>query len=320
MVREWDLQTQRVLQTFTGHRLCVWSVDYSPDGSSIVSGSGDSTVKLWDARTGNPVKTFSTEQGDIWSVKFSPDGRLIAGVTNNTQVCLWLVTGELCATLSGDENVVRSLAFSPDSQLLATGCFDACWRLWDVHTSRMLGCYPGHTNWIWDITFSPVRAGSPGANESQLPSRIATCSADRTARLWDVVTGELLQIFEGHTLDVLAVKFSPNGQYLATCSSDSRSERLRQRTIKIWEIETGKVVQTLTGHLDRVLSISYSPDGTLIASTSGDETIKLWNLTTGECTATWKPLSPYSGLNITGATGLTPATIGSLKMLGAIAD
>jgi WD40 repeat protein/ABC-type dipeptide/oligopeptide/nickel transport system ATPase subunit len=308
MVREWDLQTRQVVQTFTGHQLCVWSIDYSPDGNSIVSGSGDSTVKLWDATTGNLIKTFSTEQGDIWSVKFSPDGRLIAGVTNNTQVCLWLVTGELVATLSGHENVVRSLAFSPDSRLLATGCFDACWRLWDVQTGELLGCYAGHTNWIWDLTFSPVRGASPGENGRS----VATCSVDRTARLWDVVTGQLLQIFEGHALEVLAVKFSPNGQHLATCSSD--------RTIKIWEIETGKLVQTLKGHRDRVLSICYSPDGLLIASSSGDETIDLWDLTTGECTATWKPLSPYSGLNITGATGLTPATIGSLKMLGAIAS
>jgi WD40 repeat protein len=300
IVREWDLQTQQVLKTFTGHQLCVWSIDYSSDGKSIVSGSGDDTVKLWDATTGNLIKTFTAEQGDIWSVKFSPDGRSIAGVTNNTQVSLWLVTGELAVTLNGHENVVRSLAFSPDSQLLATGCCDACWRLWDVQTGRMLGCYRGHTNWIWDITFSPDGRS------------VATGSADRTVRLWDVSTGTLLQIFEGHALEVLAVKFSPKGQYLATCSSD--------RTIKIWEIKTGKVVRTLTGHRDRVLSISYSPDGMTIASSSGDETIKLWNLTTGECLVTWKPLSPYSGLNITGATGLTPATIGSLQMLGAIAD
>jgi WD40 repeat protein len=164
----------------------------------------------------------------------------------------------------------------------------------------MLGCYAGHTNWIWDITFSP---------DGRL---IATGSTDLTVRLWCVATGELLQTFEGHTLEVLFVKFSPNGQYLATGSAD--------RTIKIWEIKTGGVFQTLTGHLDRVLSVSYSSDGQILASGSGDGTFKLWNLTTGECTATCQPLPPYTGMNLAGATGLTPATIFSLTGLGAIID
>lgn len=330
IIREWDVQTQTMLQQFTGHQLCIWSIDYSPDGRLIVSGSGDSTVKLWDAETGELVKTLSAQQGDVWKVQFSPDGQLIAGVgLDNIGVYLWSVTGELLTTLIGHTNVVRSLSFSPDSQVLATASFDGYWRLWDVQTGNMLGCYAGHTNWVWDITFSP---------DGRF---LATCSADLTVRLWacpvgvasplairsrrEAETGNLLQTFTGHTHEVHTVKFSPNGQYLASSSSD--------RTIKIWEIETGKISQTL-GHLvggasllgqtlglrneNRVLSIGYSPDGKILVSGSGDETIKLWDLTTGECTASWKPLPPYSGLNITGATGLSPATIGSLKSLGAI--
>jgi WD40 repeat protein/ABC-type dipeptide/oligopeptide/nickel transport system ATPase subunit len=316
-VTEWDLQTQQVLQTFAGHQLCVWSVDYSPDGKSIVSGSADGTVKLWNAQTGNLEQTFSARSGDVWSVQFSPDGNRIAGVgMDGTRVYLWRSTGELVATLIGHHNIVRSIAFSPvrgaspeeNSQLLATGCFDSYWRLWNVATGELLGCYAGHSNWIWDITFSPDGR------------EIATCSADRTIRLWEVATGKLLQTFQGHSNEVVAVKFSPNGQFLATGSSD--------RTIKIWDVETGQVFQTLTGHRvggasagreNRVLAISYHPDGRQLVSSSGDDIIK-WDLTTGECTATWKPIPPYAGLNLTGATGLTPATIGSLKMLGAIAS
>ncbi len=316
MVREWDLQHQQPIQTFTGHQMSVWSVDYSPDGRSIVSGSSDSTVKLWNAELGNLVKTFSVGQGEVCRVKFSPDGRLIAGVAENTGVCLWSVTGELLATLSGGTNLVRSISFSPNSQLLATASFDACWRLWDVQTSQLLSCYTGHTNWIWDVAFSPDGRS------------VATCSADLTVRLWacpvgeasplairsrgDVATGNCLQILEGHSLEILSVKFSPNGQYLATGSADS--------TINIWKIETGQVVQTLTGHLDRVLCVSYSPDGNLLASSSSDETIKLWDLATGECLNTYKPLPPYAGMDITGATGLSAATLESLQTLGAIVN
>jgi WD40 repeat protein len=200
----------------------------------------------------------------------------------------------------------RSIAFSPDSQLLATASYDACWRLWDVNTCQMLGCYRGHTNWIFDLTFSPDGRS------------IATCSADLNVRLWDVATGNLLQTFEGYTLEILCIKFSPDGQYLATGGGSASTDRQSQPTIRIWEIATGKIFQTLTGHTDRILALNYSPDGKLLVSSSGDETIKLWDLTTGECTTTWKPLPPYSRLNITGATGLTLATTASLKSLGAI--
>jgi WD40 repeat protein/ABC-type dipeptide/oligopeptide/nickel transport system ATPase subunit len=323
ILREWDVQTQTMLQTFTGHQLCVWSIDYSPDGRcsdgeatpTIVSGSADSTVKLWDAETGNLLQTFSAQAGDVWSVKFSPDGQFIAGVAlDNTGVCLWLVTGELCGTFIGHTHLVRSIAFSPvcgaspaeNSQLLATASYDGCWRLWDVKTRELLGCYSGHTNWIFDLTFSPDGRS------------IATCSADLTVRLWDVATGHLLQTFAGYTLEILCLKFSPNGQYLATGGGEASTEKQSQPTIRIWDLNTGKIFQTLTGHVDRILSIDYSPDGKLLVSSSGDETIKIWDLTTNECTATWKPLPLYSGLNITGATGLTPATIDSLKSLGAI--
>ncbi len=298
IVRQWDLNSHQICQTFTGHQLCILSVDYSPDGKSIISGSGDSTVKLWNAEHGNLIKTFAVEQGDVWNVKFSPDGRFIAGVSDHIRVRIWLVTGELFTTLSGHPNVIRSLAFSPNSQLLATGSCDSCWRLWDVQTGQLVGSYSGHTNWIWGLTFSP---------DGRL---LASCSADLTVRLWDVATGNLLSTLEGHQPEALCIKFSPDGQYLATGSSD--------HTIKIWEIETGQIIKTLTGHRDRVLSVNYSPDGQLLASSSSDATIKLWNLTAGDCLHTYKPLPPYAGMNITGATGLTPATLDSLKSLGAI--
>jgi WD40 repeat protein len=101
-----------------GQQLCVWSVDYSPDGRSIVSGSADSTVKLWNAETGELVQTLSAQPGDVWKVQFSPDGLPIAAIgMDNTGVYLWSLTGELVGTLIGGQNVVRSLAFSPDSQL-----------------------------------------------------------------------------------------------------------------------------------------------------------------------------------------------------------
>jgi WD40 repeat protein/ABC-type dipeptide/oligopeptide/nickel transport system ATPase subunit len=303
IVRIWDVQTGNIVQTLTGSPESIQSVDYSADGSLIASGSMDGRLRVWDAKTGKLVRQIVADSESVFNVQFSPglqlgQQRLVASCGMDNTACLWVAaTGELVTTLDGDR-LIHTIGFSPDGKLLITAGFDCCWRLWDVATSQMLGCFSGHTNWIWNLAWSP---------DGQ---HLATASYDRTARLWDLATGQLLHTFDGYAQEVLTVKFSPNGQHLAVGSGDG--------TIKIWDIATGQLVQTLTGHLDRILALSYHPDGQLLASSSADETIKLWDITTGDCHRTDKPLPPYAGLNITGATGLTAATIDALKTLGAI--
>jgi serine/threonine protein kinase len=99
-------------------------------------------------------------------------------------------------------------------------------------------------------------------------------SDDKTIKLWDVKTGNLLQTFTGHSSSVSSVAYSPDGQTLASGSQDD--------TIKLWDVKTGNLLQTLTRDSSGVNSVAYSPDGqTLASSGSMDKTIKLWDVKTG---------------------------------------
>ncbi|MBX3101516.1 MAG: caspase family protein [Bacteroidetes bacterium] len=106
----------------------------------------------------------------------------------------------------------------------------------------------------------------------------------------------------GHTLDVNTVAFSPDGQLLASGSSD--------RTIRLWNARTGALSQTLDAHTASVNSLSFSPDGTLLASGSSDGTLKIWDVVTGRLLKSFdsqgKPLECVSF----GADGATIATAG----------
>ncbi|NEO45874.1 MAG: hypothetical protein F6K55_17790 [Moorea sp. SIO4A3] len=73
----------------------------------------------------------------------------------------------------------------------------------------------------------------------------------------------------GHRAPVNSVAFSPDGQTIATASSDN--------TVKLWNLE-GKHLQTLSGYRAPVNSVAFSPDGQTIVSASSDKTVKLWNL------------------------------------------
>jgi WD40 repeat protein len=104
--------------------------------------------------------------------------------------------------------------------------------------------------------------------------------------------------------------FSPDGQILVGGSDDS--------TVQLWEVLTGQCLKTLRGHTEKVWSVAFSRDGQTLVSGSQDETVKIWNVKTGECLKTLVAARPYEGMNITGVTGLTEATIAMLKALGAV--
>ncbi len=105
-------------------------------------------------------------------------------------------------------------------------------------------------------------------------STLASCSDDKTIKLWDINSGELKTTLTGHIWTVYSIAFSPDGSTLASCSSDN--------TIKLWDINSGELKNTLTGHSDSVSSITFSPDGSTLASCSNDKTIKLWDINSGE--------------------------------------
>ncbi|EAZ93039.1 nSTAND1 domain-containing NTPase [Crocosphaera chwakensis] len=103
-------------------------------------------------------------------------------------------------------------------------------------------------------------------------------SADKTIKVWNLATGEIIHTLKGHNDWVLSVSFSPDGQTLVSSSGD--------RIIRVWNLEIGGEIRTLKGHNDWVFSVSFSPDGQTLVSSSADKTIKVWNLVTGEAIRT----------------------------------
>jgi WD40 repeat protein/actin-like ATPase involved in cell morphogenesis len=79
---------------------------------------------------------------------------------------------------------------------------------------------------------------------------------------------------EGHSGDVNAVAFTPNGKFMASGSSDG--------TVRGWSLRTGESVGTLPGPQDRVTCVSFSPDGRFLAAGGLDKTIRVWKLPKGE--------------------------------------
>lgn len=245
LVRLWSLQgiEPNILRI---HQSPVTSVEFSPDGKQLVSGSDGSTsldavaknnarVIFWQV-DGSVIKTFSVE-GGVASAQFSPDGKTIAAAVNpvNTtetsgQVLRWNLDGTQLNALPS-QGEVTSISFNSSGSTIA---------LAENASSTQI------------------------VNNNQVPVR----QFSGQISLWQL-TGQKLQTFAAHDDRITSVRYSPNGQFLASSSWDN--------TVKLWTTD-GKLLKTLKGHTGQVTNVQFSPDGKTIASTSYDTTIKLWNL------------------------------------------
>jgi WD40 repeat protein len=130
-----------LLRVLEGHKQSVKSVAFSPNGTRIVSGSDNNTLRLWDAKSGQPIGApLLCHESWILSVAFSPDGTRIVSGSNDKTLQLWdAKSGQpIGAPLQAHEDLVRSVAFSPGGTRIVSGSVDNTVRLYDAKSGEVL--------------------------------------------------------------------------------------------------------------------------------------------------------------------------------------
>ncbi|KAL5641772.1 hypothetical protein ACGC1H_002025 [Rhizoctonia solani] len=159
-VQLWDVQRMtRVANPFQAHTKAVWSVQFSPDGTRVVSGSDDNTICVWDVERGRTiVGPIRGHTHWVFSVDFSPDGSQIVSCSGDGTVRLWGAReGRLIGNpYKGHTGSVYSVAFSPCGTYVASGGRDQTVRLWDVRTGRQIAqSFEEHTDVVNSLAYSP---------------------------------------------------------------------------------------------------------------------------------------------------------------------
>jgi hypothetical protein len=119
----------------------------------------------------------------------------------------------------------------------------------------------GHEDFVVSATFSPDGKW------------IVTASHDRTARVWNAVTGAEIAVLKGHESQLNSAAFSPDGRRVVTASDD--------KTARVWDASTGAEIAVLKGHEKGVKFATFSPDGTHVVTASVDHTARVWDSVTG---------------------------------------
>ena len=226
----WNAETGELLHTIP-HKAEVVCAGFSPDGQRLATGAFDGTARIWEVKTGEPLIEVLRHGAYVNSIQFSTDGLKLVTTSADNVARVWDTEPAhvLCIALW---NRLRQpvpwanyfTSFSPDAnRVVAGGGPEAL--VWDALTGRRL-------------PVPPLRHGSMvmSAEFSKDGQRIATASADYTARIWDAHSGKDLVQPIVHSNQVLSAQFSPDGRRLLTSSPITNGVRL-------WEARTGRWVR-----------------------------------------------------------------------------
>jgi WD40 repeat protein len=291
-------ESSALIRTLSGHKGWVHDCAFSPDGSRIVSASGDKTLKIWRLPGGVEEFTLAGHEWSVTACAFSPDGsRILSGGLDETLRIWDAVTGVQQVTLSTCGEV-RACAFSPDGSRIVSGNQWGRLTVWDVATGTVIAELSGHTGPVRACAFSPDAQSIVSASDDYslkvwnvgAATELATLvghsfwvggcafspdgsrvlsAGDETLRFWDPVTGVEQETFEVGPVSGCA--FDPDGSRIASTGSQS------DQTVRLWDAVTGSPLAVLVGHTNYVNACRFSPDGALVASASADGTVKVWD-------------------------------------------
>jgi WD40 repeat protein len=301
-IKLWDIKTGICLRTFEGHNDHIWSVCFNPDGKTVLSGSVDKTIKLWNIATGQCIRTFEGHNDYIWSVCFSPDGKTALSGSRDKTIKLWnIATGQCIRTFKGHNDYIQSVCFSPDGKTALSGSRDKTIKLWNIVTGQCIQTFEGHDNYIWSVCFSPD--GKTALSGSY----------DKTLKLWFIPkpdyemviskvipTGKTLYYAERfNSLVVEARFFTLEGNITAALDTLREMSQipLFGKSTAYYTIKKSVmrycICNKIINQKKRIISqeaysVCFNPDGKTALSGSYDKTIKLWEVTTGQCVHTFE--------------------------------
>ncbi|MCX6328257.1 MAG: WD40 repeat domain-containing protein, partial [Bacteroidia bacterium] len=254
-----DIGTAIRIKSLAGHQNWVFSVSFSPDEKTFISGGLDSTLKYWDIETGKVLRTYTGHKDRIFGSCYSPDNKSFISGSWDRTVKLWdIATGKEIKTFTGHEYRVNCVAFAPDGKSFISGSHDKSIKLWDVTTGNELKTFTGHDDDVWSLAYSPDGRS------------FISGSGDATIKLWDIASGKELKTLVGHNGSIASLCFSSDGKTILSGSTD--------KTLKLWDANNGLPLKTFAGHTGTVVGARFHPSGNFIMSFSDDKTLKYWDI------------------------------------------
>ncbi|NET02154.1 MAG: WD40 repeat domain-containing protein [Sphaerospermopsis sp. SIO1G1] len=277
----WDLSKGELIETLSespwstsGMVDEVHSLAFSTDGQTLVSVGADSTIKIWHTGALDLIDILHKHQGNVRCVAFTPDGKSLVTGGDDRRILFWnLRDRQVENTLSLDDTAAHSMVLSEDGKILVTGSYRKIkvWRLTFNYAQKnqpenkpeikQIYTFNGHSHIVNSLVMTTNR------------QYLISGSQDKTVRVWNLETGELIHTLSSHREGVYTVALSSDQQIIASGSAD--------KTIKLWHLQTGELLATFSGHANTITALLFTASGEMLVSGSLDKTIKIWQRSEG---------------------------------------
>ncbi|GIW23181.1 MAG: hypothetical protein KatS3mg068_2188 [Candidatus Sericytochromatia bacterium] len=241
--------------TLDFHKGDIWSLDFSPNNKHLVSGSADSKIVIWDINLKDKIKVFEEFYRAVYSVKYSNSGDFIVASSYDGLVKIIRLNENKVDTYKEHLLAVNNIDIHKSDKFVVSSGSDDRIKVWSTRNLKTFFDFQANNNIkikVKHVKFSPdgykvfyantdgtlkifnlkqdkiekildLKSGIISSIDFSPDSKEFACSfSDKKIRIYDSVTLKEKKSFLAHNWNVVQVKYSNNGKYIASISHDMK--------------------------------------------------------------------------------------------------
>ncbi|RYU96554.1 WD40 repeat domain-containing protein [Emticicia agri] len=250
------IQVEKI-DTFTGHRDCVYALEKSGENHRFFSAAGDGFVVRWNLQKPDVGDLIAKVKNSVYALAYLPQHNH-----------LWVAQNQegIHVIDLNTKQEIRSLKLAPslyfdiqiyDNQAFVAGG-DGVISVIDTENLSFRKHLKAANVSVRCLAINPVER------------ELAAGYSDNTIKIFDLKTFELKKVIPAHNNSVFSIRYSPDFTLLLSGSRDAR--------LKIWNAERDySLEEEIVAHTFAINHLSFSPDGQRFVSCSMDKSIKVWD-------------------------------------------
>ncbi|KMZ70395.1 Cleavage stimulation factor subunit 1-like protein [Zostera marina] len=258
-----------VIRTFYDNLQAINDLDFHPQGSILISGAKDNTIRFFDFGKTTARKSFKVieDTHNVRSVVFHPSGRFVLAGTDHPIPHLYDVnTFQCCITANAQRLNVNSpinqVRYSASGSMYVTASKDGIVRIWDGVSAQCVRSFDG--------AHSSRESTSAVFTKNQ--RFVLSCGKDSTVKLWEVGTGRLVRQYLGasHTQSRYQAVFNETEEFVVSLDEHAND-------VVVWDsMTTERVARLPSNHVGTARWLEHSPSESIFISCGNDRSIRFW--------------------------------------------
>lgn len=277
-IRVWDMENGCCLHTSLELKDKEYFLAVTPDGTIALTGI-DKTLFIWNLTNGECMNSLNGHEDTIDCASITPDGRRVvsAGGWYDKAIRVWdIESGQCIHTLFGHTQTIGSICITSDGQYAVSGSWQEV-RMWQLDRGEcvhVLKPLPGH---VESLALTP-------------DGKKALISYENVIQLWDLANEQCIKTFIGHQDKIRSLNMTPDGSLavsstyrftIPTAGFNNLTEKSSE--LWVWDLNNGNCISKLEGHCNEINGgAKITPDGKRVISSHRDNTIRVWDIETGE--------------------------------------